>query len=141
VFQNVKDKWFKAQEQKLLDEFAPKLEEIRLSIDKQTSELIKRLEIIRLEQKELESLESRVQDRRTELERVNAELKDQIRIIEAKASPDQVWTSAFQAGFIKCWENMWDFQADQVIRFKEKIRSQAINETLERLNGNLFQKT
>jgi hypothetical protein len=135
VFQNVKKKWIESREKKMEEEFRPQLEAIRSQIEKTSDDLHARINRIRLEQAELESLEKRVQDRREDLNRVNQELRDQIRLIEAKAAPDQVWISAFQAGFNKCWDMMWEYQSEQVTKLREKIKSQAITETLERLNG------
>lgn len=145
VSQKNKKKWIDELEIKLREEFRLQIEAVQENFEAKKSKILEDLnrnesELI-LKQRDVEDLLKRFNDKKLELERKNNELSDQIRLIEAKASPDAVWSSAFQAGFMKCWETMWDFQAEQVIGLKEKIRTQAINETLGRLNGNLLPKT
>lgn len=144
AFQNVKAKWLAKQEAKLKEEYGSvlkTLEDHYVSKKNQICEEIERKEAdLILKQRDVEDLIKRFSDKKFDLEQKNKELADQIRLIEAKASPDEVWASAFQAGFLKCWEVMWNFQADQVIKLKDKIKSQAINETLGRLNGHSLQK-
>ena len=145
MFQNAKAKWLADREAKLEAEFQSVLMTLQDHFVSKKSQVMEKLQIRESEllrhERDVEDLLKRVSDKKLDLEKKNQELADQIRLIEAKASPDAVWTSAFQAGFMKCWETMWEFQADQVINLKEKIRSQAINETLGRLNGNLLPKT
>lgn len=139
MFQNAKAKWLADREAKLEAEFQSVLTTLQDHFVSKKSQVMEKLktresELLRHE-RDVEDLLKRVSDKKLDLEKKNQELADQIRLIEAKASPDAVWSSAFQAGFMKCWETMWGFQADQVINLKEKIRSQAINDTLSRLNG------
>jgi len=140
VFQNVKKKWIAAREEKLEAEFSDRLASLQRKYEEQESfvisEINEREESLQRKQRDLEDIIRRTNDKKLELEKKNEELMVQIRLIEAKASPDHVWASAFQAGFSKCWDMMWEFQSEQVTKLREKIRNQAINETLGRLNGN-----
>ena len=48
------------------------------------------------------------------------ELRQQIKLLEAKASPDQVWVSAFTAGVSKAWDLMSD---TYILSNEETIRN------------------
>lgn len=139
MFQNAKSKWLAKKEAALESEFSAVLSTLEAHFDLKKASLAAEIEAAQsqlvLQRRDVEDLEKRYNDKKLELERKNQELAAQIRLIEAKAAPDEVWASAFQAGFTKCWEIMWEFQADQVVKLREKIKNQAINETLERLNG------
>ena len=69
-----------------------------------------------------------------ELARVNNELKTQIRLIEAKASPDNVWLEAFSQGFDKAWTVMLPFMLSGIDKAKEEIRNQEIDNSIPRLS-------
>lgn len=43
-----------------------------------------------------------------------------------------IWLEGFHAGFDKCWALLPEMSAD----IRKRIESQAINDTLKRLNGN-----
>ena len=85
------------------------------------------------EEDNLKHLEKLVEQKRIDLERVREELKLQIRITEAKSSPEQVWTTAFESGFSKAWAMMVPVITDGLEKQKEMIRNKAIEETRKRL--------
>ena len=69
---------------------------------------------LKRQNEDIEALLRRQDDRKTELASVNAELKVQIRLIEAKARPDAVWLTAFQAGYEKAWDTMLPLMTEGV---------------------------
>ena len=92
----------------------------------------KKVEMERFEQDELWK---RVNDKKTELVKKNKELSDQIRLIEAKASPDNVWLSAFQTGFTRAWEMMKPVMYSGFDKVKQEISDNAKMETLNGLQS------
>lgn len=130
-----KKRWLVEREAKLKEEFRPQLEEISLRIETTEKTIKDRLDSLKQREIELEACERRMLDRRLELEKSNKELLDQIRIIEAKASPSAVWESAFTAGFEKAFDTVWSLQTSAVEKVIESVKNKAINATLQRLNG------
>ena len=54
-------------------------------------------------------------------------------------NPEAIWIDGFSVGFQKAWEMMQPLMTDGVLKMKEAIRTQAIEETrkgLEPLIGN-----
>ena len=135
-FRNRKELWLKRQEERLQSEYSIRLcnVESQLSSTLRDSELI--LEKARAKKSDMELdlqyLEDRLTDRRMEFLRAEDSLKEQIKLLEAKARPDSVWVSAYTAGFNRALDMLPEFSA--VLR--AKIESQAIDNTLKRLNGN-----
>lgn len=95
---------------------------------------------LHLKQLDLESTEKMVEDRKVELERVNEELKTQIRLIEAKASPSEVWAQAFTAGFGKAWDMMLPLMSDGLDKTRKVIEDKAISDTLKGLEGHIVKR-
>ena len=97
-------------------------------------ELNSKMETLERDKRSLDDVQTRVDDRQKELERVNAELKTQIRLIEAKASPDSVWQSAFSQGFSKAWDMMMPLMTQGIDKVKEKIRAEEIDASFPRID-------
>ncbi len=131
---------FKKVKESMYKEFADKEKELRNELTKAHSVIEEKLDKAKKEQDELEEQEKRVLDRRKELARVNDELKTQIRLIEAKASPDSVWAEAFGHGFSKAWDMMVPVMMSGIEKVKEQIRNQEIEESLPRLNTMVNQR-
>ena len=93
-----------------------------------------KLEMQKLKELEVEEIYKRVQDRKEELQKANEELKSQIRLIEAKARPDQVWISAFTAGFNKACDSI-PVLKDNIEKVKDVIKSDAIDSTISNLES------
>lgn len=140
--QSLKDKWIKSQEDNLRNEYSERLSsiesELQSEIDNLISEKKKIIDSVNLEKSEIESLEKRMQDTRSSLQEAQRDLKEHLKVLEAKANPSIVWQSAYTAGFQAAWSVAWDFQKDAFNAYTEKVRSQAINDTLKRLNGDLL---
>jgi len=133
-------KEFHDKEQELIFESEKYLENMRVRLDLKKKELDDELEIIERRKLDNEDIEKRIEDRKQELLRVNEELKTQIRLIEAKASPDQIWTNAFSQGVSKAWDMMVPIMAENVKKAKETIRNQEIDNSLPRIESVVEQR-
>lgn len=137
LFKNKKLEWWKNREDKLLQEFSSREEDLRTNLNQKITQILNELgtkqKDLEHKQLDLEDLEKRVSDRKTELERTNQELKEQIRLIEAKAKPDSVWISAFTSGFNRAWEVMKPILDQAVQEAHKMIKSQEIDESLRRI--------
>ena len=83
--------------------------------------------------KDIEDLNKRVSDRKAELEHANQELREQIRMIEAKAAPNQIWATAFTSGFNKAWDMMIPLQMHGIDLAISKIKSDTTDKVLRGL--------
>ena len=111
--------------------FNLKLEEMR----KESLELETRILRLQVKKAELGEMERRTDDKKLELSKLNEELLVQIRLIEAKASPSNVWQDAYGKGFqagMEWREKVGPSLDEKQIRI---IKETAINGTLERMNG------
>ena len=144
-------KWWKRRNQEILAEFLvkertltihseDKLRFLKENLESYEREVSGKLEIVEREKRNLEDIERRVLDRRLELERVNEELKIQIRLIEAKASPDSIWTSAFSQGVSKSWDMMLPIMMEGIFKLKETIRNQEIDNSIPRIEEVVTQR-
>ena len=125
-------------------ELVLRLDEKKKELDKQYQEELKEhianLEKVAKDRRDLEDLETRVLDRKKELERVNEELKVQIRLIEAKSSPDQVWASAFGQGYSKAWDSIRPLMDQGIDKIKETIRNEEIEASIPRIDHVVSQR-
>mgnify|MGYP001607455958 CR=1 FL=1 len=78
------------------------------------------------EKEEIANLRLRLQDRKEELARANAEYRTQIRLIEAKASPSNIWSEAVSTGFKMAWDMMSSLQAEGLAKISQQARDGAI---------------
>lgn len=143
-FKNKLSKWWNEKSDKIKAEFDQKEKELFSSYNEKfislSKELADRIEKLEKERRDLSDLGLRIDDRRKELEKVNDELKTQIRLIEAKASPDHVWESAFSQGFSKAWDMMVPLMKQGVEKTKEKIRQEEIENSFPRIDMIVDQK-
>lgn len=100
-------------------------------------DLSKKKKALELDQFDVSELEKRVSDKKRDLETKNKELADQLRLIEAKASPDNVWIMAFQSGFSKAWGMMKPMMYEGFEKVKEEITTNAKLETIKNLQSEL----
>lgn len=93
------------------------------------------LQKIRLEEEEikyrLESLESR----KRELAHLDTDIKNQMKLLEAKANPSFVWESAFTAGATKTWDLIMPLMTRNLEKMMTKIKEDAAIEAVNRLHG------
>jgi hypothetical protein len=148
LFSQYKNKWWASREESLKREFAQKEidllkelhdkeREVAETIEQRKAHLKDERDSVEKIAKENELYEALVHDRRIELEKANTELKQQIRLIEAKASPDSVWTEAFSLGFSKAWDMMLPLMRDGFDKLKDKIRTDAIEDSIKNFNDNV----
>lgn len=131
-------KWLETRKQEIREEYDRKehflISELETKFEEKKKELLDRASDLGRQDKDMADLEKRVQDRKVDLEKVNAELKTQIRMIEAKARPDHVWTNAFSLGFSKAWDMMMPMMTDGIDKVKEQIKNQEIESSISRIN-------
>lgn len=72
--------------------------------------------------------------RRLELIQADNDLKEQIRILEAKSHPSNVWTEAFTLGVSKSWEMMLPIMTQNLDKVIAKIKEDSVKEAIGRLN-------
>ena len=103
MFKRLKELWLKSNEEKLKKEFEARL----YSLKEQYEFQLRREEsIYKQKQDDLAYEQKRVDESKVALARCNEDLRQQIKLIEAKASPDQVWVSAFTSGFNTAYGSM-----------------------------------
>ena len=73
--------------------------------------------------------------RNIELARADNDLKIQIRLLEAKASPTSVWTEAFSLGVSKTWDLLLPVMTGNIEALKKKIYEDATFDSITRMNG------
>ena len=145
MFKKWKQEWFDRKESELCQEFEKELNELKENLsnalDDQEAKLTSvtnsfetRHRDLIFSQNEIDELARRCELKKIELERLNAELLVQIRLLEAKASPEGIWAQAFTAGFNKSWD-MMALQQEGFEKLKKLIRDEAINDTLGKRNG------
>lgn len=146
MFKKWKEEWFLRNQKSLETEFQSRFENITSTFDKTMKEheqkyqiayeeAKKKYQLIIHQQDDINELSKRLEERKLALNHENEELKIQLKIIEAKSSPSNVWVEAFTAGFNKAWD-MILLQNEGFEKVKKLIEDKAISETLGRLNGN-----
>lgn len=103
--------------------------------EKERDTLARSLKKVELERFEADELYKRMTDKKVEYSKKNKELSEQIRLLEAKSSPDNVWLSAFQSGFERAWGMMKPVMYDGFEKVKEEISNNAKMETLNGLQS------
>ena len=107
--------------------------EIEIEIIKVRKEsLIRKLQ---LEEEELTYKLKLVEERKIEAARIDNEIKNQIRLLEAKASPSSVWAEAFTSGMNKAWDILLPVMTENLEKVKKKIYDDAVRDTVNRMNG------
>lgn len=155
IIQRLKEEWLNRNEAKLKAEYASNFEVMRKNFDKEMNERMesykKAVEIVdqnlkiekaklEIRENEVKEIERSIEDKKIELAKKNEDLANQIRLIEAKASPDQVWVSAFGLGFSKAWDMMMPLMNEGNVRSRKIIEDQAIAETVKRMSNGNYKK-
>ena len=142
--EEVKERWWQRQEAAWHEAAVPQLAQLKQETEQalvtathhredaehlqQEAERLK--ESTERQKRDLDDLLRRQEDRKAELVSVNEELKAQIRLIEAKARPDAVWLTAFQAGYSKAWETMLPIMQGGMKLSNETMRQEALTAAL-----------
>jgi hypothetical protein len=134
-----KEAWLAEELEKLELEFETDMASLNLECDEMVMErqdeierMKKKLDLAKYEVSEMQRI---VDDKKETLEKKNHELAQQMRLLEAKASPDQVWLSAFQLGFSKAWGMMKPVMYEGFDKVKQEISDSAKMETLNGLQS------
>jgi hypothetical protein len=133
-----KAQWLIDHEAKLCKEFDGQIELLKDSLTATISEWNKKKDAL-IKEIERESAEFSLQQNEysillKKLEMSKKSVEDQVRLLEAKSSPTNVWTDAFTAGFNKAWDMMLPIMQEGVLKSKKVIEDTAIQETLKRIN-------
>jgi len=134
IFSKLKEKWKRewleknrAVLEKELDERKQDFVKFAERVEHENNKLNKALEIKNLE---LSLMIKTVDDRILEVCKKDNDLHQQIKIIEAKASPDKVWCEAFSLGFSKAWDMIEKVQMDGLLRARKVIEDRAIDRAI-----------
>ena len=143
LFDKWKNEWWLNNARKLSQEFNDNRmdlirrcqEEIKQAEDtwKMSKNII--LQKIALEESEVAYRLKVLEERKLELIKADNDLKTQIKLLEAKASPSSVWSEAFGQGMSKCWDLALPFMQENIEKLKSKIREDAAMEAIKRLNN------
>lgn len=149
--QRWKEEWWNRHESEIVRDYAERESELKqeldshLEADRASFEKTRKLAqeamdlqvaTLKVREKELEELTKLMDSKRLDLARKNEELLNQIKLIEAKTSPSNVWVEAFGMGFSKAWDMMAPILMEGVKLSKKSIEDMAITDTLKRMNGN-----
>lgn len=121
--------------QKLDSEFKLNIEKSELERDVLYTKIKSELQKGKLLEEEVEFRLKTLNDRKLELIQADNDLKQQIKVIESKASPSSVWAEAFTAGANKTWEIIVPVMTDNITKLKKKMEEDAIQEAIARLNA------
>ena len=145
-----KEEWLIKHEAEILAEYASQEAHLRETLKSDMNQKITLMEIerdtlyakTRLEIQKGEVLEEEIKYRLKNLEQHRLDLieednnlKQQIKVIEAKSHPSGVWTEAFTLGMNKCWELMLPIMSDNVEKVKLKLKEDAAKEAIGRFNA------
>lgn len=137
-----KEAWFALKTAELETIYREELKELKekqeasiLTEKTKLLELEKAVKKLELSQFDVDELTKRVDDKKIELMKGNKDLADQIRVLEAKSSPDQIWSGAFNSGFSKAWDMMIPVIYDGFNKVKQEISDNAKMETLNGLQS------
>jgi len=140
-----KNEWWIKKASELTKEYESKQSELTMKLEQEMKRNVEQVELQRdilyaKTKAEIEKgniLEAEVayriknlEERKLELIKADNELKNQIKVIEAKAHPSTVWAEAFSSGFSKSWDMMMPLMMDGVNRSKKTLIDQAIQETI-----------
>jgi len=138
LIESWKNEWLLKKNQELSVEYASRLESsIKILQDKIKEETDKQNSILRsieFKNQELKLQEERLHKRELELIAAQDNLKKQIELLEAKASPTSVWADAFGKGMEKSWDLLLPVMLDNIEKLKSKIREDAAIEAIKRMN-------
>lgn len=150
MFNKWKEVWWAKNVEALSREYSAKKEEIISHLEedlKQTkkvwdNERLKLQSEIDLGEHRLSILQEDItyrkkllEDRRMELILADNKVKEQIKLLEAKASPSGVWAEAFTLGVSKCWDLLLPAMTENIDKMKTRIKEDCAREAIGRFNA------
>jgi hypothetical protein len=137
MLKKLKDKVWQRLEEGLKKEFEVQVASLRKQYDEKLKEAEnerkERFFEATLAKKQLDVAITEQIELKQQVEKANEDLRTQIKLIEAKARPDNVWVEAFTAGFNKAWDMMTKVIGNGFERSKELL----ITETKEKEQAKL----
>ncbi len=124
---------FEANKLDLIHRFQQEIKEIEASW-KLTKEMA--LQRIALEQEEIKFKIESIEGRKRELAHLDTDVKNQIKMMEAKSNPSFVWETAFTAGATKTWDLIMPLMTQNIEKLIKKIQEDATVEAIKRLQVN-----
>lgn len=142
-----KSEWLKKHEASLIDEFQESINELEVSLESQMDEWVakekslkdsmnKAVKDYELKFHEIDLLQQKLEMKRQKLTNIDAQLNEQIELIEAKSSPSSVWVNSFGNGYTLGFETAMKMLPEISISVRDAIKQQAIDDTLKRLRRN-----
>ena len=143
-----KAEWFNRKESELVFEYSRRLESMIKQVRSEGEERLdairdqtlleietkeSALKIIKSQNEDLSFQQKRLDDRKLELIQAQDELKIQIRLIEAKASPSSIFIEAFSQGINKAWDLLLPVMSENIDKLKIKMKEDAAIEAIQRL--------
>lgn len=126
-------RWWAHREAQLREEYAQHERTLTDALQ-QTKERLER------ELAQVAAMESQCKDRREDLARTSTELREQLRLLEAKASPSHVWAEAFSLGFSKAWDMMLPLMKAGIGKSEQALFDEAVNAALTGLEPTIQQR-
>lgn len=120
-------------EKRLDEELRLNLTRLELERDVIYAKVKAEIEKGKLLEEEVAYRQKTLDDRKLDLVIADNDLKQQIRLIEAKASPSSVWVEAFTSGANKAWELLLPVMTDNIAKLKLKMQEDAVQEAIARM--------
>lgn len=141
LWQSKKTKWLARQEATLQQEFQPRLEALKAAqevclevVARQTAEAEAALQKVERLRQSVADSEVLLQDRQVAVRQASEELRQQLRLLEAKASPTEVWSQAMATGYRAALETLTPLMREGMSTMLEKVRQDAIDQTVKNIN-------
>lgn len=139
-----KAEWWARREAALRAEFAAQETHLKAEQSQTLQELRQAFataqETLQRDQRDLADLEQRLQDRKVEVARVHEELQQQLRLIEAKASPANIWIEAFSLGLSKYCDIILPLLKETLGKSYTQIQEEVTNQVLHGLEPVIRQR-
>ena len=136
-----KSKWLARQEATLQQEFQLRLQALQQAQEQQlqavatqTAEVEVVLQKVERLKKAVADSEVLLQDRQIAVQHASEELRQQLRLLEAKASPTEVWSQAMAPGYRVALETLTPLMREGMSTMLDKVRQDAIDQTLKNIN-------
>ena len=128
-----KARWWQERERRLLEAHSAQEGALQAQIEASQHRLA-------AQKDDLLALEQRQAERKEELAKANEELRTQLRLLEAKASPTNVWSEAFSLGVSKAWDMMLPLMRESAGKSYEVIFADAVEQTLQGLETTICRR-
>lgn len=140
LFEKWKQEWWLKHASHIALEYQSKVDDLTKRLEKEIAEQTYKNKLIfqnlKLEEEELNHRLQTIKDRILEAKQKDNELREQIRLLEAKASPSSVWCEAFTQGINKAWDMMLPVFEDNLEEMRKHLYDKAVLDTLGRIHGN-----